>query len=393
MTIAMIDSIARPNPFPSTSKVRLPADEGAHSGAKTEWWYLNGHLRDDQGREYGFVDALFDVPDIIDARFNKNLPLMPGATQLDAAITLESEGRHSAFRTPHFHRPGAQPHGGITESQLSEQFVDKRGTWRVERLDDHTIHLAGPHGDAQLDLTLTHDKPALMMGGEGEIAMGPHGLSKYYTWTRLQASGTVLVDGEARRVEGTAWMDHQWGDMQMLNGYDGWDWFGIQLDNGADVNAFRFRGADGGNVQASVGVSNADGTQAVSDQIELTPRSWWTSPDTGVRYPTSWHITVPDRHLDLDVTPTFDNQEMAGTRPYSHPKLAPIPTYWEGSLRVTGTMDGQPVSGKAYGEFVGYGVTDADRRLDAATVAAAQGLVASASNGAPDGSSELQRSA
>ena len=51
MTIAMIDSIARPNPFPSTSKVRLPADEGAHSGAKTEWWYLNGHLRDDQGRE------------------------------------------------------------------------------------------------------------------------------------------------------------------------------------------------------------------------------------------------------------------------------------------------------------------------------------------------------
>ena len=61
------------------------------------------------------------------------------------------------------------------------------------------------------------------LGGEGEIAMGPHGLSKYYTWTRLQASGTVLVDVEARRVEGTAWMDHQWGDMQMLNGYDGWD--------------------------------------------------------------------------------------------------------------------------------------------------------------------------
>lgn len=370
----MIDSVTRASVFPTTSKVSLPKDEGAHVGAKTEWWYLNGHLRDEQGREYGFMDALFDTPDVIDARYNRDLPLMPGASLLDTAFTQISEGKHTEFRTPHFHAPNSQPHDGFTPEVLGQQFKDSRGLWRVERLDDETIHLTGPHGDAKLDLTLKHHKAPLLMGGEGEIPMGPFGLSKYYTWSRLEASGTVQIDGETRKVEGSAWMDHQWGDMQMFHGYDGWDWFGIQLDNGADINAFRFRGPDGGNVQAAVGLSRPDGAQATSEQMALTPQSWWTSPQTGITYPTSWHVAIPDRQIELDITPTFDDQEMDGSSPHGHPALAPVPTYWEGSMRVVGTVAGQPVTGKAYGEFVGYGLTDEARTLSASTLAEATGL-------------------
>lgn len=374
----MISSISHNASFPSTAKVSLPKDEGAHAGEKTEWWYLNGHLRDEQGREYGFMNALFDTPDVIDARYNRDLPMMPGASLLDTAFTQITEGRHTSMRRPHFHAPNSQPHEGFTPDALGHQFETNRGVWRVERRDDQTIHLSGPHGDAQLDLTLTHKKAPLFMGGEGEIAMGPFGRSKYYTWSRLEAEGTVQIDGETRKVSGSAWMDHQWGDMQMFNGYDGWDWFGIQLDNGSDINAFRFRGPDGGNVQASVGLSAENGTQSTSEQMELTPNAWWTSPKTGVTYPTSWHLVVPDRQIALDLTPAHDNQEMNGGPPHGYPALAPVPTYWEGAMHVVGTVAGQPVSGKAYGEFVGYGTSDEARTLSAATLAEATGLAQAA---------------
>lgn len=359
-----------PRTFPTTSKLSLPADEGAHNDAKTEWWYLNGHLHDDQGREYSFINALFDVPDIVEARYNRYVPEMPGATQLDTGLTQETEGVHSTRRTTHFHAPHDEPHGGITTGALAEQFNDKKGLWHVERVDDNTIHLKGPHGSGQLDLTLTQTKPALLMGGEGEIPMGPYGSSKYYSWPRLEAKGTLQVNGETRRVEGNAWMDHQWGDMQMYHGYEGWDWFGIQLDNGTDVNAFRFRGTNDANVQTSVGVSNPDGSQGISEQLNLTPQAYWTSPHTGIRYPTSWHLVVPDKQVDLELTPTLPDQEMKGMPPHSYPRLAPIPTYWEGSMNVTGMVGGQSVHGKAYGEFVGYGTRTAD--LDDATIGLAR---------------------
>ena len=370
----MIESVTRAAVFPTTSKVSLPTDEGVHAGDKTEWWYLNGHLSDDQGREYGFMDALFDTPDIIDARYNHDLPLMPGAALLDAAFTQITEGRHTEFRSPRFFAPSSKVHDGFTPGILDQQFKDSRGLWKVQRVDDETIHLSGPHGDAQLDLTLKHKKAPILMGGEGEIPMGPFGSSKYYTWSRLEASGTVQIDGETRKVNGTAWMDHQWGDMQLFHGYDGWDWFGMQLDNGTDINAFRFRDANGENVQASVGCSQAEGTQTVSDKMELTPTGWWTSPQTGVRYPTSWHVVIPDRKIDLDVTPAFDDQEMNGGPPYGHPRLAPVPTYWEGAMNVQGTVAGQKVTGKAYGEFVGYGLSQEDRQLDASVIAEATSL-------------------
>lgn len=363
----MISSVSLRSPFPTTPRLTLPEDEGSHTGEKMEWWYVNGHLHDDQGRDYGFMSALFDVPDIIEGRYNRHIPYMPGVVQLDTAITQETEGRHDQRRITDFQAPHSQPHPGLTPGALAHQYKEGRGLWRVERLDDETMHVSGPHGPGQLDLTLKQTKPALLMGGEGEIPMGPYGSSKYYTWSRLEAKGTVQIDGETRPVEGTAWMDHQWGDMQIFNGYDGWDWFGIQLNDGSDINAFRFRGPDGQNVQASVGLSNADGSQAISEELQVTPKRYWTSPHTGIRYPTSWHVVIPDRKVDLDVTPTVDDQEMKGTPPHSYPKLTPIPTYWEGSMYVTGTVDGKPVQGKAYGEFTGYGARESVE-LDEATI-------------------------
>ncbi|MEW6283197.1 MAG: lipocalin family protein, partial [Candidatus Eremiobacterota bacterium] len=202
------------------------------------------------------------------------------------------------------------------------------------------------------------------------------GRSKYYTFPRLEAEGTLTLDGQERRVKGSAWLDHQWGDMQIYNGYKGWDWFGIQLDNRTEINAFRFRGPEGENVQASVGMSHPDGTQSVSEQISLTPGRTWKSPTTGAEYPVEWHLSIPDKQVELDLKPTVDSQEMVGHPPYCYPELAPKPSYWEGSMQVTGTVGGQSVSGRAYTELVGYPGDQVLAEFDPSVVDLAERLAA-----------------
>lgn len=350
MSISAVSPRVAPAPRP---RVELPRDEGSHPDAKTEWWYLNGHLQDEQGRQYGFMYALFDAPDVIDGRYNVDLPGMPGAAALDTALIEQDSGRHSRSRTLQLRLPGSR-FPGVRTGELDHRFRNENGEWHLKRFDQQRITVQGPLGRAQVDLQMDSLKPTLLMGGEGEIAMGPHGLSKYYTFPRMETHGTLTVDGETRKVHGTAWLDHQWGDMQMYNGYQGWDWFGIQLDDGTDVNAFRFRGDDGGNVGASVGISRPDGTQAVSEDLRLTPGREWQSPETGASYPMEWHVVVADQGIDLQVKARHDAQEMVGHPPHCEPRLAAMPTYWEGPVEVSGTVQGKPVTGRAYMELTGY---------------------------------------
>ncbi|MBT9584603.1 hypothetical protein IV102_14760 [bacterium] len=356
--------IQSPPPFwpKKAPLVDFARDEGAHPEAKTEWWYLHGYLEDDQQRKYGFMHALFDAPDVIDARYNKDFPAMPGATMIDLSLTEESAGKQTHHREMRI-IPPLWSHNGIREGDLDESYKTSQGTWSLRRIDSKTFHVLGPSGgDGSLELTMRQVKPALLMGGGGEIKMGPYGLSKYYTFPKLQVEGTLEVDGQQRKVHGSAWMDHQWGDMQMFNGYQGWDWFGIQLDNQTEINAFHFRGENHSTAHATAGLSHADGTQSVTEQIHLAPGRHWTSPDTGVTYPVEWHLSLPDKQVELDIRPSLDAQEMVGHRPYSHPELAPKPTYWEGSMEVQGTVKGQPVAGRAYMELTGYAGPDLFRQ-------------------------------
>src|SRR6202789_2115197 len=49
-------TIAKPN-----YKWSFPIDHGSHPNYKTEWWYYVGHLKDTQGKRYGFELAFFRV--------------------------------------------------------------------------------------------------------------------------------------------------------------------------------------------------------------------------------------------------------------------------------------------------------------------------------------------
>jgi predicted secreted hydrolase len=63
------------------------------------------------------------------------------------------------------------------------------------------------------------------------------------------------------------------------------------------------------------------------------------SPSSGFTYPTKWRLTVPSG--TFQVTPLVPHQEL--TVPLHR-------TYLEAASSVTGRLDGQPVSGRAYAE-------------------------------------------
>ncbi len=78
-------------------------------------------------------------------------------------------------------------------------------------------------------------------------------------------------------------------------------------------------------------------------EFEIEPLEHWTSPATGVRYPSQWRLGVAAAQLDLTVTPLLPSQE-----------LGLSVRYWEGAVAVSGASMGAAVAGHGYAELTGY---------------------------------------
>jgi predicted secreted hydrolase len=81
--------------------------------------------------------------------------------------------------------------------------------------------------------------------------------------------------------------------------------------------------------------------------FEVRATGEWKSPRSGAVYPHGWQVRVPSVGLEATVTPTVDDQELVARRSGGV-------VYWEGSVRVTGTVRGRLVAGKGYVELTGY---------------------------------------
>ena len=197
-------------------------------------------------------------------------------------------------------------------------------------------------------LTDTRPQPVLH-DDDGWVDFGPAGGSYYYSRPRMDATGSLTLDGNAMTVTGTAWFDHQWGDFIAVGG-GGWDWFAVNLDDGTrpdDVARPRRRR------QLPTGVRHARprrrhaSTTSRRMRSQITPTGSWTSPHTGATYPSGWTVDVPGQDLTIQLTPTLQDQEL-------DTRASTGVVYWEGSQVVEATRGGQPVEGEAYVELTGY---------------------------------------
>jgi predicted secreted hydrolase len=325
--------------------LRLPADHASHPEYRLEWWYYTGNLDAADGRRFGYQLTFFRVG-VDPAPANPSRWAVRDLYMAHFAVADVAGGRHRAAEK--LSRPAPGWAGARTDRY--HVWIDD---WSV-RLEGgrHRLTAASAAPPFRLDLTLEEGKPSALHGDRGYSRKGstPGNASHYYSLTRMPTRGTIVVDGADVEVTGTSWMDHEFGTSFLEKSQAGWDWFGIQLDDGTDLMIYKLRGRDGSiDAHSSGTLVRAEGQTTPLDPslFTLTPGRVWQSPTSRASYPLEWRVEIPGSSLALQVTPAIDAQEL-------HANLQTGIAYWEGAVDVRGTREGKAVTGRGYLEMTGY---------------------------------------
>lgn len=323
----------------------FPADHASHPRFRTEWWYYTGHLAA-PGRAFGYELTFFRVALPQQRPAGGSAWAARDLVFLHLALTDETRGR---FRQ---HEAARRAALGLAGADSTRYSVWLDGSFARLEADSLTHRLRGEGADFALDLALAPRKaPAIHgEGGVSQKSAGAGNASHYYSLTRLETSGRVVVDGETLAVRGQSWMDHEFASNRMAGTHAGWDWFSVQLDDGRELMLYQLRLKDGGIEPLSHGtLVEPDGRTrplALGD-FRVRALGRWRSPRTGGEYPSGWTLEVPGEGLSLTLTPTLRDQELVARA------MGGI-AYWEGSVRIEGERRGAPVRGKGYVELTGY---------------------------------------
>jgi predicted secreted hydrolase len=338
-------------------RYQFPRDHFSHPEYRTEWWYYTGNLRARDGHRYGFELVFFrqgqgqnqvhdqgqDQGKDEGKEQNGKPSGNPSAWRVDdiylAHLALTDIDAGSFRYWKRLNRAGP----GIA----GESFDDGRiwnGNWQVrwDKTSDAQSLTAVADG-VNFSLRLPPGKPPVINGENGvsQKAAGAGKASYYVSFPRLTVEGRL----NGADVTGTAWMDHEWFTQQLDASQQGWDWFSVQLANGADLMLFDLRRPDGTTDPYSAGTFIAkDGraTHLKRADFELQPLEFWTSPKTGAKYPVRWRISVPSMGVALECTAAVRGQELVSE---DDPGL----TYWEGAVTYSGSSPGV-----GYLEMTGY---------------------------------------
>lgn len=320
----------------------FPKDHGKHPESQTEWWYFTGNLnsKDDRWgfqltffrrsmfKEKAFKDSAWGIRDVYPAHF---------------AITNVKDSLF--FHSEIMSREGP----GLAFSKDDDLHVTVKN-WRAYR-DGHNIRLHAVEGPYSIDLTLKPSKPVVLHGDNGFSRKGKDAgqASYYYSFTRMEAVGTLTFDGKSHEVNGLVWMDHEFGSSILSGDQAGWDWFSIQLDDNTELMVFSLRDRKGFFEKPFGTFVQADGKALELSEkgIRIIPLGSWASPRTKTKYPAGWKIIVQDEEIELSVRPVISDQELSTGE-------STQVVYWEGAIDVTGNRKGQRVTGRGYVELVGY---------------------------------------
>jgi len=316
----------------------FPSAHGSHPDYRVEWWYATGWLDTEAGETLRFQVTFFRTrPDLPAGN-----PSGFAATQLIIAHAAISDPQRG--RLWHDQRIARAAHG------LADAAVGDTDVW----LDEWRLRREGARYEARVtgadfgfELALATTVPVLLNGSAGfsQKGPGPRQASYYYSQPQLAVSGTVERAGRAVRVTGVAWLDHEWSSEILDAEAAGWDWAGINLDDGGALMAFRIRDREGGTRWAAGTLRTADGSFVTfgPGEVEFVPGRRWRSPRTGIEYPVSFELRAGSLRYVLE--PLLDDQE-------SDSRFTTGAIYWEGAVRAL--REGR-AAGRGYLELTGYG--------------------------------------
>lgn len=334
----------------------FPNDFGAHPDYRTEWWYITGWLRDARGTERGFQLTFFRVRTLLGednpSRFAPRQLVLAHAAVADPASGRLRHAERSGRTYPGLVEAGE----GRTEVRVDGWFLSGGDT------ADAPYHSQIEAEDFGFALDFLPDRPPVLNGKAGfsQKAPDPLNASYYYSRPQLQVSGSLRVGGETMAVSGHAWLDHEWSSEILPEGARGWDWIGINLNDGSALMGFQMRDAEGRALWGAGTLSDAQGraTALGPQDLRFIPLRHWRSPRTGIAYPVEWRLELGDGRR-FRIAPLMDDQELDS-------RASTGAIYWEGAVRLVeeggaaGPTADDPAAaagreaGRGYLEMTGY---------------------------------------
>lgn len=331
--------------------LQFPKDQGMHPGYQIEWWYYTGNLKSQNDRRFGFQLTFFRYQ-LHPPGKQPPWPAKPSAWRSNqlyiahAALSdlyggrymhAEESGREALGIA------GAEQNDGITNIFLKK--------WSAQ-LGSDQHYLKVETDDFAFDLMVKPMKPPVLHGDAGYSLKGqlPEQSSCYYSFTRLDTSGTVSVNGNVFKVNGLSWMDQEFSSEPLDKAAEGWDWFSLQFDDGTELMIYKIRMKNGqANPASSATFVDLTGEKKhyLLKDYQVVVLNTWKSPHTDAVYPSQWQVKIAPLNMDLLITPNLADQEM-------HSAESMGLTYWEGSVSITGKKHGKPLSGSGYVELTGY---------------------------------------
>ena len=317
----------------------FPDDHGPHLGFRTEWWYFTGNLQASDGRRFGYQLTIFRTALAPPTLHIERSSAWAARDLYMAHFALTDIAGGRFYAADRFNR-GALGLAGAQALPWRVWLDD----WSIEQAGEKSFplrlqahHRTGPGddsgGEVGIDLLVEPTKPLVLQGDRGLSRKGssPGNASYYYSFTRLGTTGSIRVGDDTYQVDGHSWLDHEWSTSALEADQVGWDWFALQLEDATELIFYQIRQSDGRPSPHSAGVlvdPNGATVGLTAGEVELTVERTWRSPIDGIEYPAAWTISVPAHGLSLQVEPYLQQQELDLTF-----------RYWEGAVRVRGTID------------------------------------------------------
>ena len=337
---------------PARAELRFPTDFGAHAETRSEWWYLTGHLRAG-ARLWGFQVTFFRAATGLGraAGASADASRFEPAQLLFAHAALTDLEQRRLRHDQRIARSGfgiAQAARGDTALRLRDWQLDRVAQPEAPQRSRYRTRVASDAAGFAFELQCDATQPVLLQGDAGVSRKGPGAddISRYYSEPQLATHGTLTWAGQTIAVQGRAWLDHEWSDAFVPASAVGWDWIGMNLDDGSALTAFRLRRADGGSVYAGGSLRRA-GDDAVRwfgpNDVRFMPGRAWESSASRARYPVTWQVATPAGSFEVHAL--LDNQELDS-------RASTGAIYWEGLSELRDAA-GRRV-GLGYLEMTGY---------------------------------------
>lgn len=313
-------------------------DHGAHPDYRIEWWYLTGWL--DATPSLGFQVTFFRTRTPIDpanpSRFAAHQLIIAHAAIADPA-------RGGLLADQRIARAGfgaARAEEGDTDVALDR--------WTLRRRADGAYDCAIAARGFTLRFVARPTQPILLQGEAGFSRKGPkpEQASYYYSQPQLRVAAELERGGKTAKASGIAWLDHEWSSTLLDPDAAGWDWIGMNLEDGSALTAFQIRRKDGGaRLHAYAALRAAGGTRVTvfaPDEVRFEPLTRWTSPRTRATYPVAQRIEIGARAFET--RPLLADQELDS-------RATAGAVYWEGASTL---LESGRTVGRGYLEMTGY---------------------------------------